>query len=259
VGVTEALIETVVRAFYAEVRSDSMLGPVFNAAIPDWEPHLVRMCDFWSSVLLMSGRFKGAPMAAHVRLPDLGPGHFAHWVELFRATVRRVCPEPAAELFIAKAEMIAESLQLGIAASRGELPPISEARPARGLNDPTFPNRPETPAMLPEDARPYRRTPVFTEDTVPAGLLRAHTTKEGAWALIHVLEGRLAYRVCDPRRLPSEVVLTPVTEPGLIEPTVAHLVEPLGAVRFYVEFHQRAEVDSPSAQARPSAGLRCTA
>lgn len=111
--------------------------------------------------------------------------------------------------------------------------------------------------MLPEDVRPYRRTPVFTQKTVPGGLLRAHTTKEGAWALIHVLEGRLAYRVCDPRRPPSEVVLTPATQAGVIEPTIAHLVEPLGAVRFYVEFHQRPAIVPPAAGPERSPADRC--
>jgi len=91
---------------------------------------------------------------------------------------------------------------------------------------------------LPATVRPYRRTEVFTEATVPAGLLKAHTTKEGAWALIHVLEGRLAYRVEDPRRLASKAVLSPDGPPGVIEPTILHRVEPLGPVRFYVEFHR---------------------
>jgi len=91
---------------------------------------------------------------------------------------------------------------------------------------------------LPETVRPYRRTDVFTEATMPAGLLKAHTTKEGAWALIHVLEGRLAYRIEDPRRLASKAVLTPDGPPGVIEPTILHRVEPLGPVRFYVEFHR---------------------
>ena len=62
---------------------------------------------------------------------------------------------------------------------------------------------------LPPGVQPYRRTDVFTELTVPVALLKAHTTKEGAWALIHVLEGRLAYRIDDPRRLRSERVLIP--------------------------------------------------
>jgi len=94
---------------------------------------------------------------------------------------------------------------------------------------------------LPSDVRPYRRTDEFTETTVPKGLLRSHTTKEGAWGLIHVLEGRLAYRITDPRRTPSEAVLTPEAAPGVVEPTILHEVEPLGPVRFYVEFHRREE------------------
>jgi tellurite resistance-related uncharacterized protein len=94
---------------------------------------------------------------------------------------------------------------------------------------------------LPQDVQPYRKTDVFTEETVPAGLLRAHTTKEGAWALIHVLEGRLAYSIKDPRRPASTVVLTPSDPPGVVEPTILHDVEPLGAVRFFVEFHRRQE------------------
>lgn len=91
---------------------------------------------------------------------------------------------------------------------------------------------------LPPDVRPYKRTPDFTEATIPDGLKRAHDTKVGVWALIHVLEGRLAYRVDDPRRPAGEAVLTPEGEPGVIEPTIRHAVEPLGPVRFYVEFHR---------------------
>jgi tellurite resistance-related uncharacterized protein len=90
--------------------------------------------------------------------------------------------------------------------------------------------------MLPPDLVPYRRTAEFTEASVPAGLLRAHTTKAGAWGLIHVLEGQLAYRITDPRRPSSEATLTPEGEPGVVEPTILHEVEPLGPVRFYVEF-----------------------
>lgn len=88
----------------------------------------------------------------------------------------------------------------------------------------------------PPPLQPYRRTPEFTEATVPPGLLKAHTTKDGTWALIHVLEGRLAYRIEDPRRPASDLVLTPEGPPGVVEPTILHAVTPLGAVRFYVEF-----------------------
>jgi tellurite resistance-related uncharacterized protein len=90
--------------------------------------------------------------------------------------------------------------------------------------------------MLPADITSYARTAEFTETTVPAGLLRSHTTKAGAWGLIHVLEGRLAYRITDPRRAPLETILSPDGAPGVVEPTVLHEVQPLGPVRFYVEF-----------------------
>lgn len=123
-GVTEEMIGELVHAFYAKVRAEPVLGPIFNQAVEDWDEHLAKLCDFWSSVLLMTGRFKGQPMAAHAALPDIRAAHFARWLELFRATAREVCPPEAAELFVAKAEMIGQSLQLGIAVSRGEIPPL---------------------------------------------------------------------------------------------------------------------------------------
>ena len=95
--------------------------------------------------------------------------------------------------------------------------------------------------VLPLDARPYRRTDTFTEVTVPAALLKAHRTKQGAWALIHVLEGRLAYKIVEPGRLSSNEVLTPTTPPGVIEPAILHEVTHLGPVRFYVEFYRLGE------------------
>lgn len=85
---------------------------------------------------------------------------------------------------------------------------------------------------------PCRRTPEFTETTVPSALLKAHTTKEGTWGRIHVLAGRLAYRIEDPRRPWSEALLTVGTDAGVVEPTILHSVEPLGPVRFYVEFYR---------------------
>jgi tellurite resistance-related uncharacterized protein len=95
-----------------------------------------------------------------------------------------------------------------------------------------------SPEGLPAGVRFYRRTDVFTEASTPKGLLKAHSTREDVWGLIRVLEGRLAYRVRDPRRPAAETVLEPGGAPGLVEPTVLHEVEPLGPVRFYVEFHR---------------------
>lgn len=119
-GIDEAMIERVVRGFYAKVRRDPLLGPVFDARIEDWEPHLQRMCEFWSSVALMSGRYHGQPMPKHLPLPVDGQ-HFDRWLELFVATARELCPPKAAEHFIERARRIAESLELGIAGASGVL------------------------------------------------------------------------------------------------------------------------------------------
>jgi len=91
---------------------------------------------------------------------------------------------------------------------------------------------------LPEGAEPYKRTPTFTEVSVPGGLLNDHSTKDGVWGLIHVEKGRLRYVVTDPRKAASERILTPDTPPGVVEPTILHHVAPLGAVCFHVEFYR---------------------
>lgn len=117
-GIDERMIERLVHAFYGRVQADKVLGPIFVERIADWPAHLARMCAFWSSVVLMSGRYHGRPMQAHAPLPVEG-SHFDRWLELFAATARDVCPPAAANLFIEKAKMIAESLELGIATHRG--------------------------------------------------------------------------------------------------------------------------------------------
>ncbi len=122
VGVTESMIHQLVHGFYAVIRKDPALGPIFNREIGDnWDAHLARMCDFWSSVMLMTGRFKGAPMTAHARIPEIRPTHFARWLHLFKVAAEELCPPEAAVLFVAKSEAIALSLQRGMALSHGEI------------------------------------------------------------------------------------------------------------------------------------------
>ena len=89
--------------------------------------------------------------------------------------------------------------------------------------------------VLPSTVSSYKRTPDFTEHTVPAGLLRSHNTKDGVWGKIVVLEGRLLYRILEPAV--EEVLLTP-DRYGVVEPTVKHEVVPSPGVRFYVDFHR---------------------
>ena len=119
-GITEAMIERLVRGFYAKVRQDAVLAPVFEARIQDWEPHLERMCAFWSSVALMSGRYHGSPMARHMPLP-IDAGHFDRWLALFEETAREICPPEAEAHFVERARRIAESLELGVAGRHGVL------------------------------------------------------------------------------------------------------------------------------------------
>ncbi len=130
-GIDDDMIRTLVHAFYDRVRGDAVLGPIFAARITDWEPHLAKMCAFWSSVMLMTGRYHGRPMPAHAPLP-VGGRHFDHWLALFEATARDVCPPAAAERFIEKSRLIAQSLEMGIATSRGVMLAPGERLAERG-------------------------------------------------------------------------------------------------------------------------------
>ncbi len=114
-AITEDDISRVVPAFYAQVRADPMLGPIFNGAIEDWPGHLGKLEAFWSSVMLTSGRYKGQPVPAHLRhAARITPAHFARWLELWRETTdRQLAPEGAAAMQ-GRAARIAESLGLSI-------------------------------------------------------------------------------------------------------------------------------------------------
>ena len=123
-GVDEAMIRALVHGFYDRIRADAILGPVFAAEISDWDPHLAKMVDFWSSVVLMTKRYDGRPVPAHVKIPGLDREQFAHWLALFEKTARDLCPPAAADLFIDRAHRIAQSLQLSLDFHRGILPPL---------------------------------------------------------------------------------------------------------------------------------------
>lgn len=89
---------------------------------------------------------------------------------------------------------------------------------------------------LPVGLESHKRTPSFTAETVPAGLLKDHSTKEGVWGLIHVEHGSLRYFVTDPARIAAERLVTPESGPAIVEPAILHRVEPAADVRFHVEF-----------------------
>lgn len=112
--VDEAGIAALVDRFYGKVRQDPQLGPVFEAAITDWTPHLETMRRFWSSVVLRTGTYHGSPMQKHAALPDLTPELFGRWLELFDETLAQTYAPPLAAAFSERAHLIARSLQIGL-------------------------------------------------------------------------------------------------------------------------------------------------
>lgn len=121
VGVDPDLVAAIVDAFYAKVRADAALGPIFEAAVHDWPSHLARLRDFWSSITLMTGDYKGRPLQAHMGLPELTDDHFRRWLALFDETLGELCTPAQAEVFATRARRIADSFRYGLALRRGEL------------------------------------------------------------------------------------------------------------------------------------------
>lgn len=126
-GIDEPMIGRLVRTFYDRARLDPLIGPIFMSKVDDWERHIARICAFWSSVALMTGRYHGQPMAAHLPLPIDTP-HFDRWLEIFEATARDVCPPAAAAHFLERAHRVADSMEMGIATQKGEVRPKRDRR-----------------------------------------------------------------------------------------------------------------------------------
>lgn len=210
--ITDRAIGRLVDRFYAKVRADALIGPLFNRAIDDWDHHLVKLADFWSSIIHASGRYKGNPMAAHLKhAAAITPGMFERWLELWKETTDELFSPEAAALFQEKAARIAESLQIGLKLKAGGLDAI-RAQP-----------------------QPYKVTPEFDAESLPEGLRREHSTKAGVWGKIQVIEGALRLRLLDTG---EEMLLTP-ERPGIVQPQQPHFVTPEGKMRMRVEFYDR--------------------
>jgi hemoglobin len=132
----EALVREVVVSFYAKAREDDVIGPVFNrvVAAEDWPAHLDTITDFWSSMLLGTGRYMGRPMPKHFAIAELDDAHFARWLRLFRETAEALCPPEAAALFVERAETIGNNFRIRLAQFRGEDP--RKLKPMRAGEEP---------------------------------------------------------------------------------------------------------------------------
>jgi hemoglobin len=111
--ITEQQISVLVDTFYAKVRRDPELGPIFNAIVGDWPHHLATLKDFWSTILLTSGRYKGDPMMTHLQLP-LDPDHFDLWLTLFAETAVEVFPPDQFVRVIAMSQRMAQNFKSGM-------------------------------------------------------------------------------------------------------------------------------------------------
>lgn len=205
--IAEADLAALVPAFYARVRQDDLIGPVFNNAIHDWDHHLVQLVAFWSSVMRSTGRYKGSPMAAHLRHKAvITPAMFDRWLALWGEITAQLLPPDKAAAMQTKAATIGESLKLALF------------------------------FRLPKGAppQPYKVTAEWDEVTLPAAIRGRHNTKAGVWGLLRVLEGRVALVFEDPARM---VEVTP-DHPAEIPPELWHHVELDGPARMRVEFYR---------------------
>ena len=132
----EAGIARLVDTFYARVRQDDLLGPVFDDAVHDWPAHLRTLTDFWCSVALRAQRYRGNPMGVHRGLSGIEEAHFQRWLALWRETVPQVIDAEGAERLIEHANRIGLSLRLGM----GLLPR------GRELGIPIVKTRPRSPS-----------------------------------------------------------------------------------------------------------------
>ena len=98
--VTRHRLEQLVHSFYADVRADELLGPVFDGAIgAHWDAHLERMVEFWSTVMLATRSFRGNVFGKHMALQGIEAEHFLRWITLWHEhTSRLFAPEAAQEL-----------------------------------------------------------------------------------------------------------------------------------------------------------------
>lgn len=129
-NLSEDGLAALVEAFYARVRADAQLGPIFNGAIDNWPEHLEKLAAFWSSIMLTSGRYKGQPVPAHMKHRDrITPALFDRWLGLWKRTTDDLMSPDAARALQAKAERIAESLQLAMFFRLGRAQDAIQAKP----------------------------------------------------------------------------------------------------------------------------------
>lgn len=121
--ITAEQIDQVVARFYQKARVHPVLGPVFMDAVGEdpevWRAHEAKISAFWrNAIQLERGAYSGNPMMTHLKTPSVQPEHFAHWLDLFHATLHEVLPKDSANSFGALADRIGKGLSSGLETMR---------------------------------------------------------------------------------------------------------------------------------------------
>jgi hemoglobin len=125
IDLTRQEITDVVAAFYARVRVDAVLGPVFAVHVDNWDEHEQKITAFWASAILHERSYSGNPMIAHMQAGNVRTGHFERWLGLFDEVLQTCVPTPQRHQWSALVHRIGRGLSLGLAdaeRSRGAVP-----------------------------------------------------------------------------------------------------------------------------------------
>lgn len=118
-------IALLVRTFYAKIRTDAVLGPIFNKIVIDWEPHLELLTDFWETQLFLKRKYFGNPVTAHQEVDDkmqhtITPEHFGLWMNLWFAAIDELFEGETAYIAKNRAQKMSTMLYLKIYEHRRE-------------------------------------------------------------------------------------------------------------------------------------------
>ncbi len=111
--ITKENIETMVLSFYWKILKDDTVGPFFVAKLGDdmsneyWKPHLELLINFWSSMMLGDGSYRGNPFAPHMSLGELNREVFERWLKLFFETLDEIYEPQVADVFKERSTIIA--------------------------------------------------------------------------------------------------------------------------------------------------------
>ncbi|MEX0327175.1 MAG: group III truncated hemoglobin [Ruegeria sp.] len=123
---TPEQIKAQVSAFYARVRTDDVLGPVFANHVDDWPAHEKKIAAFWRNAILFERSYDGNPQRVHIERMDVKPEFFAHWLDLFDEVATDTLPPETAIPWVALARRIGAGMKAGVQSARQpkDAPPV---------------------------------------------------------------------------------------------------------------------------------------